>query len=68
MLVLSRRLNEAIRIGPDIQVICLHIRGNQVRIGVEAPPNVRIDREEIYSARKLREASAADPGPELAAR
>ena len=47
MLVLTRKPNESLIIGEDIKVTILGIRGNQVRIGIEAPPNVSVDREEI---------------------
>lgn len=47
MLILTRRVTEMIRIGKDIQVVVLGIKGTQVRIGVKAPPNVQVDREEI---------------------
>ncbi len=48
MLVLTRRLNETLVIGSDITVTVLGVRGNQVRIGVNAPPNVAVHREEIF--------------------
>ncbi len=48
MLVLTRKTGESLYIGDDIKVTLHGIRGNQVRIGVDAPPNVRIYREEIY--------------------
>ena len=48
MLVLTRKPGESLYIGDDIKVTLHGIRGNQVRIGVEAPPSVRIYREEIY--------------------
>ncbi len=48
MLVLTRKPGESLYIGDDIKVTLHGIRGNQVRIGVEAPPHVRIYREEIY--------------------
>lgn len=47
MLVLSRRANQSIVIGPDIIVRVLDIRGDQVRIGVEAPRSVTVHREEV---------------------
>lgn len=50
MLILTRKLGEVIRIGDDVAVRVLEIRGNQVRLGVEAPAAVRIYREEIYRA------------------
>jgi len=48
MLILTRRTGETITIGDDIRVRILAVKGMQVRIGVEAPPNVAIHREEIY--------------------
>ncbi len=48
MLVLTRKPGQSVYIGDDIKVTLHAIKGNQVRIGVEAPPNVRIYREEIY--------------------
>lgn len=48
MLVLSRKLNEKIRIGNDIIINVLAISENQIKLGIEAPTDVRIYREEIY--------------------
>ena len=48
MLVLTRKIGERIRIGDTITVRVLEVRGSQVRLGVEAPADVRIYREEIY--------------------
>lgn len=48
MLVLTRKIGECIRIGDVVVVRVLEVRGSQVRIGVEAPSDVRIYREEIY--------------------
>jgi carbon storage regulator len=48
MLVLTRKVGEVIRIGDTITVRVLQARGSQVRLGVEAPSDVRIFREEIY--------------------
>lgn len=48
MLILSRRTGEALTIGDDVKVIILGIKGNQVRVGVEAPKDVEVHREEIY--------------------
>jgi len=47
MLVLSRKIAENLVIGDDIVVTVLGIKGNQVRLGVQAPKNVRVDRQEI---------------------
>ena len=50
MLVLTRKLGEVIRIGTGITVRVLEVRGNQVRLGLEAPREVKIFREEVYLA------------------
>ena len=49
MLILTRRSNEAIKIGKDIQVTVLEVKGNQVRLGIEAPDEVVILREELLT-------------------
>lgn len=48
MLVLTRKPGESLYIGDEIKVTLMEIKGNQVRVGVNAPPTVRIYREEIY--------------------
>lgn len=48
MLILTRRPTEAIIIGDDIKIVVIEVRGNQVRMGVEAPKTVAVHREEIY--------------------
>ncbi|HEY2158837.1 MAG TPA: carbon storage regulator [Isosphaeraceae bacterium] len=47
MLVLSRKPNQSILLGGDIRVVVLGIRGNQIRLGIEAPERVAIIREEL---------------------
>ena len=48
MLILTRRVGETLKIGDDIDVTVLGIKGGQIRIGISAPDNVSIHREEIY--------------------
>lgn len=48
MLILTRRANEAIKIGNNVTISVLAIRGNQVRLGIEAPREISVHREEIY--------------------
>ncbi len=48
MLILTRRVGETLMIGDDVSVTVLGVKGNQVRIGVNAPRNVSVHREEIY--------------------
>lgn len=49
MLILTRKVNEAIQIGDNIRLKVLHISEGQVKLGIEAPADVRIFRAEIYS-------------------
>ena len=48
MLILTRKVGEAIRIGDSIAISVVEIRGNQVRLGINAPRNVSVHRQEVY--------------------
>jgi carbon storage regulator len=50
MLILSRRVNEKIVIGENIVVSVIEVRGDQVKIGIEAPKSVKVYREEVFEA------------------
>jgi len=60
MLILTRRVGETVMIGNDVTVTVLGVKGNQVRIGIGAPKNVAVHREEIYERIK-REQGAERP-------
>ena len=55
MLVLSRKKNESIVINDDIKIVVVEIRGDKVRLGVEAPKEVPVHRREVYDAIKRAE-------------
>ena len=59
MLILTRRLGETVMIGNDVTVTMLGVKGNQVRLGVNAPKDVSVHREEIYARIKNEKETAA---------
>ena len=59
MLILTRRVGEKLVIGENVIVTVLGVKGNQIRIGIDAPPEVQVHREEIFQ-RILAERDAAD--------
>lgn len=59
MLILSRRIGETIKIGHQIDVIVIEVKGNQVRLGVTAPKSIEVHRQEIYDRIQQGEPSRA---------
>ena len=62
MLVLSRKKNESIVINNDITIVVVEIRGDKVRLGVEAPKEVPVHRREVYDAIRRNEMTEANRG------
>jgi len=66
MLVLSRKKNESIVINNDITIVVVEIRGDKVRLGVEAPKEVPVHRREVYDAIRRNELANGDNAPKQA--
>ena len=64
MLVLTRRRDETIMIGDDIEIMVVDIRGDKVRLGITAPKSVAVHRKEVYEAIKRENQAAAGMQPE----
>ncbi|MBQ9539758.1 MAG: carbon storage regulator CsrA [Treponema sp.] len=64
MLILSRKVDEKIKIGDDITLTIIEVKGEQVKIGVEAPKNVKVFRQEVFEEiqRENKDAAAASSG------
>lgn len=64
MLILSRRTDESIVIGDEVTITILSVKGKQVRIGITAPADVSVHREEIYQRIQSGESITDDPAPQ----
>jgi carbon storage regulator len=61
VLVLTRRANQSIMIGADVVVTVLEVRGDQVRIGIDAPRSIAVHREEVFRELEAANRAAASP-------
>lgn len=62
MLLLTRKLGENIRIGDDVKITIVEVKGNHVKLGIDAPPSVKVHREEIYERIQQERQRAAQSG------
>ena len=65
MLVLTRKLNESIKIGDDVEVKIISVDGDQVKLGIDAPRNIDIHRKEIYIAIQEENTAASEGSLDL---
>jgi carbon storage regulator len=61
MLILTRRIGETVMIGKDITCTVLGVKGNQVRLGINAPKDVAVHREEVYARIQHEQSAEGDP-------
>jgi carbon storage regulator len=64
MLVLTRKSNQSIMIGDDIEVSVLSVMGEKVRIGIQAPRDIPVFRKEVYLEIQQERVAAGEPGPD----
>ncbi len=62
MLILTRRVGEALMIGENTKIVVLGVKGSQIRLGINAPKEVMVHREEIFD--KIKDESKADDTPD----
>jgi len=70
MLILTRRVGETLKVGNDVDVTVLGVKGNQIRIGIKAPKNIAVHREEIFDRiqREAELAQRSDPASSASAK
>ena len=61
MLILTRRIGETLMIGDDVSITVIGVKGNQVRIGIDAPKDVAVHREEIFNRIKSDQLKLVEP-------
>ena len=66
MLILTRRVGETVMIGDDVTITVLGVKGNQVRVGINAPKSVAVHREEIYERIKREQQADVAESPKAA--
>jgi carbon storage regulator len=64
VLILTRRVGESLKIGDEVTITVLSLKGNQVRIGIAAPKTVAVHREEIFERIKLEQATSSPDSSE----
>lgn len=64
MLILTRRVGETIMVGDDVTITVLGVKGNQVRVGINAPKSIAVHREEIYERIKAEQRNGQVPSSE----
>jgi carbon storage regulator len=65
MLILSRKINEKVVIGEDISVSIIEIRGDQVRLGIDAPKKIKVFRQEVFDAIKAENKAASESAAKI---
>ncbi|PQO35018.1 carbon storage regulator [Bremerella cremea] len=63
MLVLSRKIGDSIKVGDDVEIVVLQLRGDKVRLGIEAPKSVEVHRREVWAKIQGEDPEAGDDVP-----